>query len=32
MDTTTLNIDSYSDHELFELFDIELETFIIVNY
>ena len=25
MDTTTLNIDSYSDHELFDLFDIELE-------
>ena len=25
MDTTTLNIDSYSDHELFDLFEIELE-------
>ncbi len=25
MDTTTLDIDSYSDHELFDLFDIELE-------
>ena len=25
MDLTTLNIDNYSDHELFELFDIEVE-------
>ena len=25
MDITTLNIDNYSDHELFDLFDIELE-------
>ena len=25
MDTTTLNIDNYADHELFNLFDIEIE-------
>ena len=25
MDLTTLNIDNYSDHELFNLFDIEVE-------
>jgi hypothetical protein len=25
MDTTTLNIDNYADHELFNLFDIEME-------